>query len=82
MNVKANFDSTAATTTQSTSKVWSQHINHWFERHWLLTFNSIWGIFVALPFLAPALMVAGLTLPARILYGMYSFLCHQLPERS
>jgi len=60
----------------------SYHINRWFEHHWLLTFNAIWGVFVALPFLAPLLMAAGLTLPARAFYMMYSFLCHQLPERS
>lgn len=80
--MKTNIDAPVTTSADTASTVWSQRINHWFERHWLLTFNGAWGIFVTLPFLAPVLMAAGLTLPARILYGMYSFLCHQLPERS
>ena len=77
MNVTVNGNQQSSGGTSS-----SQRINHWFEHHWLLTFNTIWGVFVALPFLAPVLMAAGLTLPARALYMMYSFLCHQLPERS
>lgn len=82
MNVKTKYDSTAATSRPPTSAAWSHRINYWFERHWLLTFNGFWGAFVGLPFLAPILMAAGLTLPARVIYTLYSFLCHQLPERS
>ena len=38
-------------------------INRWFERHWLFTFNTAWGVFVILPWLAPIFMVLGLTFP-------------------
>ncbi len=56
--------------------------NTWFARHWLLMFNTAWGFFVVLPWLAPAFTALGLTLPGRAIYFIYSFLCHQLPERS
>lgn len=57
-------------------------INRWFENHWLVTFNTGWGIFVTLPWLAPIFMSTGLTWPGRAIYFIYSFFCHQLPERS
>ena len=57
-------------------------INRWLEKHWLLGFNSAWGIFVILPWLAPIFMAIGLTWPGRAVYFIYSFFCHQLPERS
>ncbi len=52
------------------------------SRHWMLVFSLTYGAFVALPFLAPILMQIGWSAPARALYLAYSFLCHQLPERS
>ena len=51
-------------------------------RHWLALFNLAWATYVILPFLAPILMQMGLTAPARIIYGIYSFTCHQLPDHS
>jgi uncharacterized membrane protein len=54
----------------------------WFSTHWVLVISIFLGIYVLSPFLAPVLMSAGLTLPGKIIYGIYSFLCHQLPERS
>jgi uncharacterized membrane protein len=39
-------------------------------------------MFVALPFLAPVMMYIGAELPGKAIYTVYSFLCHQLPERS
>jgi uncharacterized membrane protein len=60
-------------------------LNRWFgafERHWLLVFNTFWGLFVTLPWLAPVFMHWGWTLPGRAIYFMYTFFCHQLPERS
>lgn len=60
----------------------ANRINRWFEAHWLLTFNTAWGVFVTLPWLAPLFMAAGLIWPGRIVYFIYNFFCHQLPERS
>lgn len=51
-------------------------------RHWLLIFNLAWGIYLALPLLAPILMYLGLTAPAQAIYAVYSFMCHQLPDHS
>lgn len=73
---------TTATAENKTSKLWGSRINRWFERHWLLTFNGTWGVFVFLPWLAPLLMKLGLTGPGRVIYTIYSVFCHQLPERS
>ncbi|HMD89801.1 MAG TPA: DUF2085 domain-containing protein [Anaerolineaceae bacterium] len=59
---------------------------HSFEtflnRYWIVFFAVLYGIFVGLPFLAPVLMVAGLNPAGQVIYFIYSFLCHQLPERS
>jgi uncharacterized membrane protein len=52
------------------------------SRYWLTFFGIIFSIFVSLPFLAPVLMKFNLENPARIIYSIYSFLCHQLPQRS
>jgi uncharacterized membrane protein len=50
--------------------------------HWLALFNLFWGLYVGLPLLAPALMNAGLTGPAKVIYTLYRPACHQRPERS
>jgi uncharacterized membrane protein len=52
------------------------------SRHWLLTFSLVYGLFVGLPILAPVWMHIGWEAPARVIYLFYSFLCHQLPDRS
>jgi uncharacterized membrane protein len=49
---------------------------------WLLIFEIVFGIFIGLPFLAPVLMEIGLPGPGKAIYAIYSFLCHQLPQRS
>jgi uncharacterized membrane protein len=55
---------------------------YWSARHWLGLFILLTGIWVALPWLAPVLMHWGLETPARWIYFIYSFQCHQLPQRS
>lgn len=51
-------------------------------KHWLALFLIVYGTWVWLPFLAPIFMHNGWTVPANTLYFVYSFFCHQLPERS
>jgi uncharacterized membrane protein len=51
-------------------------------RHWLALFNLAWGTYVVLPLLAPILMHFGFFAPANIIYTVYSFMCHQLPDHS
>lgn len=48
----------------------------------LLLFSLGYGTFVLLPFLAPQFMAWGWEQPARFIYALFSFLCHQLPQRS
>lgn len=55
---------------------------YWFSKHWLAMFNLMALIYVGLPILAPFLMQAGLTAPARVIYTVYSPLCHQMTQRS
>jgi len=50
--------------------------------HWLALANLFWGLYVGLPLLAPILMNAGWTTPAKVIYTVYRPACHQLPERS
>ncbi len=54
----------------------------WLARHWVLVFNLFIFTYVGLPFAAPMLMAAGATGPARVIYTVYSGLCHQLGYRS
>ena len=55
---------------------------YWLSRHWLLAFIAIWGVFNLLPWLAPLFMKAGWETGGRAIYTIYTFLCHQLPQRS
>lgn len=57
-------------------------IVHFIARHWLALFNTAWGLYVLLPFAAAILLHMGLDIPARAIYTLYSFLCHQLPDHS
>jgi uncharacterized membrane protein len=54
----------------------------WIARHWLALFNTAWGLYTILPFIAPLLMQMGFVVPASLIYGLYSFTCHQLPDHS
>jgi uncharacterized membrane protein len=51
-------------------------------RHWLFALNSLTGLLAGLAILAPVLAAIGLAPMADSLYGLYSYMCHQLPERS
>ncbi len=53
-----------------------------FGRHWLALVNLALFLYIAVPFLAPLFMLAGLPGPAQVVYGVYYPLCHQLPYRS
>jgi uncharacterized membrane protein len=50
--------------------------------HWIWFFGFFFGLYAGLPFLAPVLMHLGWAAGGRAIYFVYSFLCHQLPERS
>ncbi len=61
---------------------WGHGMVAWIARHWLALFNLAVAMYVGLAFLAPVLAAQGLELPARVLYTIYSFFCHQLPDHS
>jgi uncharacterized membrane protein len=62
--------------------VWGDRVVLGIARHWLALFNVAVFLYLAVPFLAPVLMNAGATAPARLIYTVYSPACHQLPDRS
>ncbi len=51
-------------------------------RHWLAILNSLLGLFVTLPWLAPLFMALGWQGAGGLLNRIYAGFCHQLPERS
>lgn len=51
-------------------------------RNWWVIAVLILGIYAGLPIAAPVLMEAGATGPAKTIYGMYGFACHQFAFRS
>ena len=54
----------------------------WMAKYYLIVLNLFMLFYVGLPALAPVLMKAGAVIPARVLYRMYSPLCHQFGFRS
>lgn len=51
-------------------------------RRWLVAANVAVAVFVALPFLAPTLLVSGYDGPANLIYAAYHAVCHQWAFRS
>lgn len=60
----------------------TDRFTYWLSHHYMALFNVLVFIYVGLPFLAPVLMKTGLPAPARVIYTVYSPLCHQLAFRS
>ena len=56
--------------------------SQWLTRHWFEAFLIVYGLWVFTPFLAPVFMQIGWTGVGKAIYFIYSFFCHQLPERS
>lgn len=52
------------------------------NRKWLPIFLAVYGVFVFLPFAAPVFRHWNMDGLAGAIYMFYSFICHQLPERS
>ncbi len=57
-------------------------VGEWISSHWFGLFLGIYGAWVFMPFLAPGFMYLGWTSVGKTIYFIYSFFCHQLPERS
>ena len=50
--------------------------------HWLTLVNIAAALFIALPFVAPALLAAGYAGTANLIYALYRVVCHQWAFRS
>jgi uncharacterized membrane protein len=74
-----SFMSTATAVIHHKSK---KSFAEWVTRHWLGLFLVVYGLWVWLPWLAPLFMHFGWDGAGRVVYTIYSFFCHQLPERS
>jgi uncharacterized membrane protein len=59
-----------------------QSLFQWISNHWFETILMIYGVWVFTPFFAPLFMHLGWIRAAKTIYFIYSFFCHQLPERS
>jgi uncharacterized membrane protein len=57
-------------------------IFEWISNHWFALFLLVYGLWVFTPLLAPVFMQLGMTSVGKAIYFIYSFFCHQLPERS
>lgn len=68
--------------TANSSSLRSLAIAQTVVRHWLAIFLVVYGIFNALPFVAPVFMKLGWIGAADAIYTGYSFLCHQMAQRS
>lgn len=61
---------------------WGDRLSFFLARHYLLLINLFLAFYVGLPFLAPVFKKVGADLPAKIIYRLYSPLCHELAFRS
>ena len=57
-------------------------MNKFLSRNWIIPLSIALGLYAGLPFLAPVFMHFGWNDAARPIYFIYSWMCHQLPERS
>lgn len=60
----------------------ADRFSYWLSNHYMALFNAFVFIYLGLPFLAPTLMAAGITPPARLIYRLYGGVCHQFAFRS
>ncbi len=60
----------------------ADRFSHWFSNKYMLIFNLAFLIYAGLPFVAPIFMKIGAEGPAKVIYTIYSPLCHQLAFRS
>jgi uncharacterized membrane protein len=56
--------------------------SHWFSKHYMVIMNLFTFFYIFFAFLAPVFMKIGLQAPAKVIYKVYSPLCHQLAFRS
>lgn len=60
----------------------SDRVSHWFSNHYMILANGFVFLYIFFALLAPGLMKIGWEAPAKVIYRVYSPLCHQLAYRS
>lgn len=60
----------------------SDRFSRWFSNHYMVILNLFSLFYVFFAILAPVFMEVGLQAPAKVIYKVYSPLCHQLAFRS
>jgi len=60
----------------------ADRIMYWLGKHYLAFLNILLALYIGLPFLAPVFQKAGWITPAKVIYKVYSPLCHQFAFRS
>jgi uncharacterized membrane protein len=68
--------------TQPLKMTKSDRFSRWFSNHYMVLLNGFIFLYVFLAMLAPSLMKVGWEGPAKVIYRVYSPLCHQLAFRS
>ena len=68
--------------TQRMAMTGSDRFSHWFSRHYMVILNTFTFLYVLLAMLAPTFMKIGWEIPGKVIYKVYSPLCHQLAFRS
>lgn len=68
--------------TTQVDKIFLRRLTYGISSHWFLVFSIFLGLYVGLPFLAPVFKEIGWEGPANAIYFIYSYLCHQMPQRS
>ena len=61
---------------------WIERAGNGLGQHWMAVVNTLLGVFVVLPWLAPILARLGWWALANPIYTAYMLFCHQLPERA
>lgn len=60
----------------------ADRFSRWFSKHYMVLLNGFTFLYLFLAILAPTFLKVGWERPARVIYRIYSPLCHQLAYRS
>lgn len=66
---------------QADTNMW-QGLSKFLRDHWIIPVSALVGIYAGLPIMAPVFMHIGWVGVGKVIYFIYSWQCHQLPERS
>jgi uncharacterized membrane protein len=61
---------------------WEDRLGRWVTRHWLFILNIFVVLYATLPWVSPLLRTWGWHRAGEFLFWLYSFSCHQRPERA